>query len=71
MPKATLYYKPVPVDPQTLLVMARIDAWYLEDPAAGSRRMIDYLAQDHNSGDPAERFQCLVELDKIAAPDEV
>lgn len=26
--------------------MARIDAWYLEDPASGSRRMVDYLAAD-------------------------
>jgi putative transposase len=24
--------------------MARIDAWYLEDPAAGIRRMVDQLA---------------------------
>ena len=98
LPKSTLYYKPVPVDPQTLRVMARIDAWYLEDPAAGSRRMVDYLAGEgievgrdrvrrlmHRMGlraiyqkprttipgDPAERFQCLVELDKIGAPDEV
>ena len=38
------YYKPVPVNPQTLRVMAWIDAWYLEDPAAGSRRMVDYRA---------------------------
>ena len=26
--------------------MARIDAWYLEDPASGSRRLLDYLAAD-------------------------
>ena len=26
--------------------MARIDAFYLEDPCSGSRRMVDYLASD-------------------------
>jgi putative transposase len=44
LPKSTLYYKPVPVRAETLRIMARIDAWYLEDPASGSRRMVDYLA---------------------------
>ena len=43
LPKSTLYSKPEPVAPQRLLVMTRIDAWYLEDPAAGNRRMVDYL----------------------------
>jgi putative transposase len=44
--KSTLYYKPVPVRAETLRIMARIDAWYLADPASGSRRMVDYLAAD-------------------------
>lgn len=26
--------------------MASIDAWYLEDPASGSRRMVEYLAAE-------------------------
>jgi len=46
LPKSTLYYKPVPVKAETLRIMARINAWYLEDPASGSCRMVDYLAAD-------------------------
>jgi len=46
LPKSTLYYKPVPVRAETLRIMARIDAWYLDDPASGSRRMVDYLAAE-------------------------
>jgi putative transposase len=30
----------------TLRIMARIDAFYLEDPCTGSRRMVEYLARD-------------------------
>ena len=78
--------------------MARIDAWYLEDPASGSRRMVDYLAADGIKagrdrvrhlmrrmglravypkprttipGDAAERFPCLVDLEKVNATDDV
>jgi putative transposase len=36
----------VPVSESTLRIMARIDAFYLEDPTAGSRRMVQYLARD-------------------------
>jgi putative transposase len=88
----------VPVSADTLRIMARIDAWYLEDPASGSRRMVDYLAADGIKagrdrvrhlmrrmglravypkprttipGEPAERFPCLVDLEKIRSPDEV
>ena len=77
--------------------MARIDAWYLEDPASGSRRMVDYLAADGIKvgrdrvrhlmrrmglravypkpkttipGEPAERFPCLVDLEKVQATDD-
>lgn len=46
LPRSTLYYRPVPVRDSTLLIMARIDALYLEDPTAGSRRMVHYLARD-------------------------
>jgi transposase InsO family protein len=42
--KSTLYYKPVPVKAETLRIMVRIDPWYLEGPASGSRSMVDYLA---------------------------
>ncbi|WP_231598251.1 IS3 family transposase [Synechococcus sp. CBW1002] len=41
-----MYYRPTPVRVSTLRIMARIDALYLEDPCSGSRRMVDYLAQD-------------------------
>jgi len=97
LPKSTLYYKPVPVRAETLRIMARIDAWYLDDPASGSRRMVDYLAAEGIevgrdrvrhlmrrmglralypkprttiAGDPSERFPCLVDLEKIHAPDD-
>jgi len=30
----------------TLRIMAKIDAFYLEDPCSGSRRMVDYLARE-------------------------
>ncbi|AFY27470.1 IS3 family transposase [Cyanobium gracile] len=46
LPRSTLYYQPVPVRDSTLQIMARIDALYLEDPTAGSRRMVHYLARD-------------------------
>ena len=46
LPRSTLYYKPIPVRKSTLRIMARIDALYLEDPASGSRRMVDYLANE-------------------------
>jgi len=52
LPRSTLYYKPIPVRESTLRIMARIDALYLEDPASGSRRMVDYLA---NEGIPISR----------------
>ncbi|WP_457768010.1 IS3 family transposase [Cyanobium sp. ULC084] len=46
LPRSTLYYQPVPVRDSTLQIMARLDALYLEDPTAGSRRMVHYLARD-------------------------
>jgi putative transposase len=46
LPRSTLYYRPVPERNSTLRIMARIDALYLEDPTAGSRRMVQYLAKD-------------------------
>ncbi len=36
----------MPVRETTLRIMARIDAFHLEDPTAGSRRMALYLARD-------------------------
>ena len=47
-----MYYRPVPVRESTLRIMARLDALYLEDPCSGSRRMVDYLA---NEGIPIGR----------------
>jgi putative transposase len=52
LPRSTLYYRPVPVREATLRIMARLDALYLEDPCSGSRRMVDYLA---NEGIPIGR----------------
>jgi putative transposase len=46
LPRSTLYYQPKPVRESTLLIMARIDALYLEDPGSGSRRMVVYLARE-------------------------
>jgi putative transposase len=46
LPRSTLYYRPTPVRESTLRIMARIDAFYLEDPCSGSRRMVGYLARD-------------------------
>jgi len=46
LPRSTLYYQPVSVRDSTLQIMARIDVRYLEDPTAGSRRMVHYLARD-------------------------
>jgi putative transposase len=78
--------------------MARIDALYLKDPTAGSRRMVHYLPRDgipitrdrvrnlmqrmglraiyqkpHTtvSGEPSERFPCLVDLQRLTATDQV
>ena len=52
LPRSTLYYRPTPVRETTLRLMARLDAVYLEDPCSGSRRMVDYLA---NEGIPVGR----------------
>jgi len=46
LPRSSLYDQPVTVRESTLRIMARIDAFYLEDPTAGSRRMGQYLARD-------------------------
>ena len=48
----------------TLRIMARIDAFYLEDPCSGGRRMVDYLARE---GIPIsrERAQNLLHRIKI------
>ena len=41
LPRSTLYYRPTPVRESTLRIMARIDAFYLDDPCSGSRRMVE------------------------------
>ena len=46
LPRSTLYFQPVPVREYTVRIMARINALYLEDPTAGSPRMVQYLARD-------------------------
>jgi putative transposase len=46
LPRSMLYYRPMPVRQLSLLIIARIDALFLEDPCSGSRRMVAYLARD-------------------------
>ncbi len=46
LPRSTLYFQPVPVRESTLRIMERINAFYLEDPTAGSRLMVQYLDRD-------------------------
>jgi putative transposase len=41
-----LYHRPMPVRESTLRIMARNDAFYLEDPCSGSRRIVDLLARE-------------------------
>jgi len=46
--RSSVYYEPVPVDPEELALMALIDRQYLETPFYGSRRMTAWLcANDH------------------------
>ncbi len=44
--RSTLYYRPVPVRESILLIMAKIDAFYLDDPCSCCRRMVAYLARE-------------------------
>jgi putative transposase len=44
--RSTLYYRPVPVDPDDLAVMRRIDELYLAWPFYGSRRMVAVLRRE-------------------------
>ena len=44
--RSRLYYRPMPVRESTLRIMAKIDAFDLEDPCFRSRRMVDYLASE-------------------------
>jgi len=44
--RSTLYYRPVPVDPDDLAVMRRIDELYLAWPFYGSRRMVSVLRRE-------------------------
>jgi putative transposase len=41
--KGALYYEPVPIDPQTLVLMDLIDREYLRHPFYGGRKMTVYL----------------------------
>jgi putative transposase len=40
LPRSTLYYQTTPMRESTLRNMARIDAFYMEDPCSGGRRMV-------------------------------
>ena len=44
--RSTLYYKPVPMDPDDLALMRRMDELYTASPFYGSRRMVAVLRRD-------------------------
>ncbi len=44
--RSTLYYRPLPIDPDDLAVMRQIDELYLAYPFYGSRRMTVVLGED-------------------------
>jgi putative transposase len=44
--RSTLYYQPVPVDPDDLALMRRMDELYTASPFYGSRRMVAVLRRD-------------------------
>ena len=46
LPRSTLYNQPTAVRESTLWIMARIDAFYLEDACSISSRLLGYLARD-------------------------
>jgi putative transposase len=59
--RSSLYYRPVPVVPETLELMRRIDEQYLKTPYYGSRRMAAWLRrQGHAVG--RERVRRLMRL---------
>lgn len=50
--RSSLYYEPVPQDPEELVLMRRIDEIHLKYPFYGSRRIAQELSQE---GDPVNR----------------
>lgn len=44
LPRSTFYDHPVALRQSMVRIMARIEAFYLEDPCRGSRRVVVYLA---------------------------
>ena len=52
LPRSTHDCRPTPERESMLRIMARIDAFYLDDPCSGSRRMVDLLARE---GTPISR----------------
>ena len=44
--RSTLYYQPVPMDPDDLVLMRRMDELYTASPFYGSRRMVAVLRRD-------------------------
>ena len=44
--RSTHSFRPTPVPESTLRLMARIKAFYLEDPCSGSRRMVEHMARE-------------------------
>jgi len=54
--RSTLYYRPVPVDPDDLAVMRRMDELYLASPFYGSRRMVAVLRREGEAGSRFHRL---------------
>ena len=45
--RSSLYYRPVPPDPEDLQIMRLMDKIYLEDSCLGTRRLPAVLDRDH------------------------
>ena len=53
IPRSSVYYEPAGESDENLRMMTEIDRIYMEDPTAGTRRMMDYLLR--KTGKPVAR----------------
>lgn len=60
--RSTAYYEPVPISPEDLALMRRIDELHLEHPFAGSRMLRDMLKRE---GHPIGRKHVRTLMDKM------
>ena len=68
VPRSTLYYKPRSTTPENLELMKRIDKIHLEDPSAGSRRMVAIVSREGEAVNRkrVQRLMRLMEIESIA-----